>query len=69
MKKAFLFPGQGSQKVGMVADLYEKYDAVKALLKEADNRLGFSISRMMFDGPDEELMKTEFTQPQFLLPV
>ena len=66
MKKAFLFPGQGSQKVGMVADLYEKYDAVKALLKEADNRLGFSISRMMFDGPDEELMKTEFTQPTIL---
>lgn len=66
MKKAFLFPGQGSQKVGMVADLYEKYDAVKALLKEADNRLGFSISRMMFDGPDEELMKTEFTQPVIL---
>ncbi|MBS6479988.1 MAG: ACP S-malonyltransferase [Dialister sp.] len=66
MKKAFLFPGQGSQKVGMVADLYEKYDAVKALLKEADNRLGFSISRMMFDGPDEELMKTEFTQPAIL---
>ncbi|MGP1542088.1 MAG: ACP S-malonyltransferase [Dialister pneumosintes] len=66
MKKAFLFPGQGSQKVGMVADLYEKYDAVKALLKEADNRFGFSISRMMFDGPDEELMKTEFTQPAIL---
>jgi len=66
LKKAFLFPGQGSQKVGMVADLYEKYDAVKALLKEADNRLGFSISRMMFDGPDEELMKTEFTQPAIL---
>ena len=66
MKKAFLFPGQGSQKVGMVADLYEKYDAVKALLKEADNRLGFSISRMMFDGPDEKLMKTEFTQPAIL---
>lgn len=66
MKKAFLFPGQGSQKVGMVADLYEKYDAVKVLLKEADNRLGFSISRMMFDGPDEELMKTEFTQPAIL---
>jgi len=66
LKKAFLFPGQGSQKVGMVADLYEKYDAVKALLKEADNRLGFSISRMMFDGPDEKLMKTEFTQPAIL---
>lgn len=66
MKIAFLFPGQGSQKVGMTHDLYEKYDAVKALLKEADDVLGFSISRMMFEGPDTELMKTEFTQPAIL---
>ncbi len=66
MKTAFLFPGQGSQKVGMVQDLYEKYDSVKALIKEADETLGFSISQMMFEGPDEELMKTEFTQPAIL---
>lgn len=66
MKTAFLFPGQGSQKVGMTHDLYERYDSVKALLKEADDVLGFSISRMMFNGPDTDLMKTEFTQPAIL---
>lgn len=66
MKKVFLFPGQGSQKVGMVKDLYETYDAVKALIHEADDALGFSISQMMFEGPDTELMKTEFTQPAIL---
>lgn len=66
MKTAFLFPGQGSQKVGMVQDLYEKYDSVKKLIHEADDTLGFSISQMMFEGPDTELMKTEFTQPAIL---
>lgn len=66
MKVAFLFPGQGSQKVGMVHDLYEKYDFVKELIHEADETLGFSISKLMFEGPDEELMKTEYTQPAIL---
>ena len=66
MKTAFLFPGQGSQKVGMVQDLFTNYDSVKALIKEADETLGFSISKMMFEGPDTELMKTEFTQPAIL---
>ena len=66
MKKAFLFPGQGSQKGGMVHDLYTRYDAVKKLIGEADERLGFSISKLMFEGPDDELMKTEFTQPAIL---
>lgn len=49
MKTAFLFPGQGSQKVGMVQDLFANYDSVKALIKEADETLGFSISKMMFE--------------------
>lgn len=66
MKTAFLFPGQGSQKVGMVRDLYDAYDSVKALVREADERLEFPISKLMFEGPDEELMKTEFTQPAIL---
>ena len=50
----------------MVHDLYEKYDSVKSLIHEADDTLGFSISKMMFEGPDAELMKTEFTQPAIL---
>ncbi len=66
LKTVFLFPGQGSQKVGMVKDLYERFDSVKALIHEADEALGFSISQMMFEGPDTELMKTEFTQPAIL---
>lgn len=66
MKTAFLFPGQGSQKVGMLHDLYEHYDFVKKLVEEADDTLGFSISKLMFEGPDSELMKTEFTQPAIL---
>lgn len=66
MKTAFLFPGQGSQKVGMLHDLSLRYESVRKILQKADQVLGFSISKLMFEGPDSELMKTEFTQPAIL---
>jgi [acyl-carrier-protein] S-malonyltransferase len=66
MKKAFVFPGQGAQKVGMVKDLYDAYPIVRELFEEADDSLGFSLTRLIFEGPDEELMKTANTQPAIL---
>ncbi len=66
MKTAFVFPGQGSQKVGMLKDLYEAYPIVKERFEEADEALGFALSKLCFEGPDEELMKTYNTQPAIL---
>lgn len=66
MKTAFVFPGQGSQKVGMMQDLYNAYPAVKHLFDEADEALGFSITKLCFEGPDTELVKTANTQPAIL---
>lgn len=66
MKTAFVFPGQGSQKVGMLKDLYEAYPVVKERFQEADEALGFSLTQLCFEGPDEELMKTYNTQPAIL---
>ncbi len=66
MKKAFIFPGQGSQKVGMIKDLYDAYPVVRQLFEEADDALGFSLTKLCFEGPDEELMKTYNTQPAIL---
>ena len=58
-----IFPGQGSQLVGMGKDLHSKYSLVKNLFKEADDTLGFSISKLILEGPKEELDLTENTQP------
>ena len=61
--KAFIFPGQGSQFVGMAEDLYNNNSRIKERIDEADQILGFSLSDIMFEGPKEELLQTKFTQP------
>ena len=66
MKTAFIFPGQGSQKVGMGADLHRKYPVARKTFEEADEALGFSISKLMLEGPGEELAETRNTQPAIL---
>jgi [acyl-carrier-protein] S-malonyltransferase len=61
-----LFPGQGSQKVGMGRQLFENYDIAKELFAKADEALGFSLSQACFEGPAEKLTLTEITQPAIL---
>ena len=65
-KIAFLFPGQGSQAVGMGRELAERYPVAAQTFAEADAALGFPLSRLCFDGPEEELRLTENTQPAIL---
>lgn len=63
---AFVFPGQGSQHVGMGKNLYENFDEVKTLYKEASDALGYDAADLSFNGPAEELNKTHRTQPCLL---
>ena len=65
-KIAFLFSGQGAQYVGMGKELFENINVCKNVFKDADEVLGFSISNMCFEGPEENLNKTENTQPAIL---
>ena len=62
-----IFPGQGSQLVGMGKDLHDKYSLIQDLFKEADDILGFSLSKLILNGPKEELDLTENTQPAIFL--
>ena len=64
---SLLFPGQGSQTVGMGLEFYENFDLVKKIFKLADERLDFSISKMILEGPSDQLQLTKNTQPAILV--
>jgi len=63
---AFLFPGQGSQAVGMGKEFFEKYSVARQTFEEADEALGYELSKVCFEGPEEQLRLTEITQPAIL---
>lgn len=65
--KAYVFPGQGAQFSGMGKDLYEESDLAKELFNKANEILGFDITKIMFEGSDEELKQTKVTQPAIFL--
>src|SRR5579863_2120808 len=63
---AFLFPGQGSQTIGMGKELAEKYSIAMQTFEEAEDLLGYKLSQLCFDGPEDQLRLTEITQPAIL---
>src|SRR5205085_1765525 len=65
-KIAFIFPGQGSQSVGMGKDLFDNFPAAREVFEQADDALGFKLSEMCFSGTDEDLALTANTQPAIL---
>ncbi len=65
--KAYVFPGQGAQFVGMGSDLYNRFPMAKSMFEEADRILGFGITNLMFAGTEEDLKQTKVTQPAIFL--
>ncbi|MGA7722586.1 MAG: ACP S-malonyltransferase [Ignavibacteriaceae bacterium] len=66
-KKAFIFPGQGSQYIGMASDIFENSVEAQEIIKTADDALGINLSYLMFNGPEDQLKQTEYTQPAIFL--
>jgi [acyl-carrier-protein] S-malonyltransferase len=66
IKIALIFPGQGSQSVGMGKELAEKYPEARQTFEEADAALGYNLSQLCFEGPEDQLRLTEITQPAIL---
>src|SRR5664279_3047803 len=67
MKKAYVFPGQGAQFIGMGKDLYDNSDLAREMFEQANEILGFRITDLMFSGTDEDLRQTRVTQPAIFL--
>ncbi len=65
--KAYVFPGQGAQYIGMGKELYDNYDEAKKMFQAANNILGFNITEIMFSGTEEGLKQTKVTQPAIFL--
>ena len=63
VKVAYVFPGQGAQTVGMGLDLHDNFDSAKAVFEQSDEVLGIPLSRLCFEGPEEELRLTINAQP------
>ena len=63
---ALLFPGQGSQVVGMCSEFYANFQLVKKIFKEADEKLNYPITKLILEGPTEQLQLTKNTQPAIL---